>query len=122
MSVAEPMFRINYQSIFFAVRPVDFRKSFNGLCGEVKNTLGADPQSGSLFVFHNKRRDALKLLFWEDDGFWLLYKRLEAGTFELPLVAAGTPSVAIRYEQLQWILAGVEIGSIRMRKRYKKVS
>jgi len=88
----------------------------------VKNTLGADPQSGSLFVFTNKRRDALKLLFWEDDGFWLLYKRLEAGTFELPLVAAGAPSVSISYGQLQWMLAGVELGSISMRKRYKKVS
>jgi transposase len=116
------MFRINYQSIFFAGRPVDFRKSINGLYGEVKNTLGADPQSGSLFVFTNKRRDALKLLFWEDDGFWLLYKRLEAGTFELPLVATGAPSVSISYGQLQWILAGVELGSISLRKRYKKAS
>lgn len=116
------MFRINFQSIFFAARPVDFRKSINGLSGEVKNTLGADPQSGSLFVFINKRRDALKLLFWEDDGFWMLYKRLEAGTFELPLVAAGARSVSIGYGQLQWILAGVELDSISMRKRYKKAS
>ena len=116
------MFRINYQSIFFAACPVDFRKSINGLYGEVKNTLGDDPQSGSLFVFTNKRRDALKLLFWEDDGFWLLYKRLEAGTFELPFVGAGTPSVSISYGQLQWILAGVELGSINLRKRYKRAS
>ena len=101
---------------------MDFRKSINGLCGEVQNTLGADPQSGSLFVFTNKRRDALKLLFWEDDGFWLLYKRLEAGTFELPLVAAGARSVSISYGQLQWILAGVELGSVSMRKRYRKAS
>jgi transposase len=116
------MLRINYQSIFFATCPVDFRKSFNGLCGEVRHTLNADPLSGSLFVFYNKRRDCIKLLFWEGDGYWLLYKRLERGTFEFPGAAVDTASVAISYEQLQWILAGVELGSISLRKRYKRAS
>jgi len=114
------MLRINYQSIFFASRPVDFRKSFNGLCGEIRNNLKADPQSGSLFVFYNRRRDSLKLLFWEGDGFWLLYRRLEAGTFEVPVHQTDTPAVALSYEQLQWILSGVELNSITLRKRYKK--
>lgn len=115
------MLRINYQSIFIAAAPVDFRKSFDGLCGEVRNTLHADPGNGSLFVFYNKRRDCVKMLFWEGDGFWLLYKRLEAGTFELPPIT-GTASVAVSYEQLQWILSGVQLSSIRQRKRYRNAS
>lgn len=116
------MLRINYQSIFFASRPVDFRKSINGLCGEVRTTMKADPLNGSLFVFYNRRRDCLKLLFWEGDGFWLLYRRLEAGTFEIPVHLTDTPAISLSYEQLQWILSGVELNSVTLRKRYKKAS
>ena len=116
------MLRINYQSIFFTSHPVDFRKSINGLCGEIRNTLKADPQSGSLFVFYNRRRDSLKLLFWEGDGFWLLYRRLEAGTFEVPIRLTDASAIDLSYEQLQWILSGVELSSITLRKRYKKAS
>jgi transposase len=116
------MFRINYQSIYFANHPVDFRRSFEGLCGEIRTAMNADPLDGSLYVFYNKRRDSLKLLFWEGDGFWLLYKRLEMGTFELPVKTNDSVSVAISYEQLQWILSGVELNSISLRKRYRKTA
>lgn len=60
------------------------RKSFDGLCGIVRSELKTDPLSGSLFVFCNRRRNMVKLLYWERDGFVIFYKRLERGTFTLP--------------------------------------
>ena len=62
----------------------DMRKSFDGLCGIIRSDLGADPLSGSLFVFVNRRRSKVKLLYWDRDGLALWYKRLEQGCFMLP--------------------------------------
>ena len=62
----------------------DMRKSFDGLCGVIRSELGADPLSGSLFVFVNRRRNMVKLLYWDRDGLVLWYKRLERGGFILP--------------------------------------
>ena len=104
--------------IFIANKPTDFRKCFDGLCGEVRSHLHVDPLNGSLFVFYNKRRDRLKMLVWDNDGFWLLYKRLEQGTFEIPPTQTDSSTVAITSQQLQLILYGIELSSIRKRKRY----
>ena len=70
-------------SIWLCSRPTDMRKAYNGLSGEVREFMGHEPLSGSLFVFVNKRRDRMKILVWEHHGFWLLCKRLEAGRFQL---------------------------------------
>lgn len=110
------------QSIYLSSRPVDFRKCFDGLCGEINDYLGSDPLSGSLFVFYNKGRNRVKMLLWESDGFWLFYKRLEQGTFEIPPVMPDTRSVSLSGEQLQLILSGIELSSVRHRKRYKKAA
>ncbi len=64
--------------------PVDMRRSFDGLECLVRDGLGEDPLSGSLFVFSNRRRDRAKLLLWDGSGFWIWYKRLEEGTFHFP--------------------------------------
>jgi transposase len=105
-------------AIYLSSRPVDFRKQFDGLCGEVLDFMGRDPQDGSLFVFYNKRRDRMKLLWWQSDGFWLFYKRLEAGTFQIPGNVSGGQSVHLTPDQLQLIISGIDLASVKRRKRY----
>lgn len=70
--------------IYLYRAPCDMRKSFDGLCGLVRSELGEDPLSGSLFVFLNRRRNMLKCLYWDRDGFAIWFKRLERGCFHLP--------------------------------------
>lgn len=85
--------------------PCDMRKSFDGLCGLVRSELGVDPLSGSLFVFCNRRRTMVKLLYWDHDGFALWYKRLEQGCFSLPGISATDSRIDRR--QLSMLLEGV---------------
>jgi transposase len=107
-------------SIFLSTRATDMRKSIDGLCGEVQDYIGRDPVDGSLFVFLNRRRDKVKMLWWERDGFWVFYKRLEAGTFQMPQAATGDERQwMLSAAQLQLILCGVDLRSVRMRKRYR---
>jgi len=70
--------------IFVHREPTDMRKSFDGLSALVEGQLHEDPYSGHLFVFINRRRDRIKLLYWDRSGFWLFYKRLERGVFWYP--------------------------------------
>jgi transposase len=74
--------------IYLYRAPCDMRKSFDGLCGLIRSALGADPLSGSLFVFVNRRGNMVKLMYWDRDGFMILFKRLERGRFKLPDMAA----------------------------------
>ena len=67
--------------IYLYRAPCDMRKSFDGLCGLIRSELGAAPLSGSLFVFVNRRRNMVKLIYWDRDGFMILFKRLERGCF-----------------------------------------
>ena len=85
--------------------PCDMRKSFDGLSGLIRSELGADPLSGSLFVFCNRRRNMVKLLYWDRDGFMILYKRLERGCFKLPDIAASDARIDRR--QLNMLLEGI---------------
>lgn len=92
----------------------DMRKGFDGLSGLVREGLSKDPLSGDVFIFFNKRRTHVKLLFWEGDGFSLYHKRLERGTYELPSRA----SVELRSDELMLILQGISLKSVRRRKRF----
>ena len=67
--------------IFLGVKPVDMRKSFNGLSAVVKNELERDPLDGAVYLFSNKRRTLVKIVYWDGTGFWVLSKKLERGTF-----------------------------------------
>jgi transposase len=92
--------------VFLALAPVDGRKSFNGLYTLVKETLQQDPTSGYLFVFTNKRRNRLKILFWDGSGLWLCAKRLEKNVFLWP--SGEGVSRTLRPEQLQVLIHGLE--------------
>jgi transposase len=106
--------------IWLGVEHVDMRKSFDSLAELVRRQLQADPLSGHLFVFRNRHGDRLKLLYWDEDGFVIVYKRLEAGTFHFPTAAAGTRSVSIRAADLLMLLDGVDFASVKRGRRYRR--
>jgi transposase len=103
------------QRYYLYREPADMRRSFDGLCGLVRQGLGRDPLSGDVFVFTNRRRTHIKLLVWDRSGFVLYYKRLEEGTFELPRTSA---SGTLEWRELMLMLEGVSLRSARFRKRY----
>ena len=74
----------NKIKVLVANEPTDFRKTFDGLCGVVREALGEDPLSPALFVFRNRRADQIRILWWDRNGFALWMKRLERGTFRFP--------------------------------------
>lgn len=104
--------------IFFAAGATDMRKGFNGLQGVVTGVLKQDPLSGHLFLFVNRRRDKLKILYWDGDGLAIWYKRLEQGTFQLPKVSVNQQSARIRVDELTMLLRGIDLTSVRRRKRF----
>jgi transposase len=104
--------------IFLAVAPTDMRKNHDGLAALVEHVLQADPLSGHLFVFRNKRADRIKLLYWDGDGYALWYKRLERGTFRFPVVSDGTARVDIASADLTMLLDGVDLSSVKRQKRF----
>ena len=105
--------------IWLSAQPADLRKSFDGLAALVRDGLGGDPLSGHVFVFRNKAADRVKLLVWDEDGYVIYYKRLEAGSFRFPSSSEQT-SVAIRAADLLMLLDGVDLASIRRRPRYRR--
>ena len=107
------------RGIYLYSQPTDMRKGFDGLCGLVRQHFKVPVLSGDLFVFINRRRDKMKLLYWDKDGFVLLYKRLEKGTFELPAMGAKQVCELDRATLLQMI-EGVEIKNIKRRKRWRR--
>lgn len=106
--------------IFLCIEPADLRKSFDGLAQMVREFLGADPLSGHLFVFRNKRSDRLKLLYWDETGYAIWYKRLEMGTFRFPQVPSAGHGVEMRAADLTMILDGVDLGSVKRQRRYRR--
>ncbi|QVL33838.1 IS66 family insertion sequence element accessory protein TnpB [Telmatocola sphagniphila] len=112
---------LNYTSakILLCVTPTDMRKSFDGLAALAREHLKSDPLSGTWFVFRNKRADKLKLLYWDKDGYVIWQKRLEAGTFEMPQIAADAAGVSISSSDLALILSGIDLSSVRRRKRFE---
>jgi transposase len=106
--------------IWLGTAPVDLRRSFDGLAEQVRQHLHNDPLSGHVFVFRNKRGDRVKLLYWDEDGFVIVYKRLEEGTFRWPAVAADQGSVTLRAAELAMLLDGVDWSQAQRSKRYRR--
>mgnify|MGYP001555345224 FL=1 len=107
------------QRYFLYRAPTDMRKGFAGLSGLVRRHINHELLSGDVFIFINRRRDRIKLLMWDVTGFALYYKQLERGTFELPDTNEND-SLELTWSDLVMLLEGVEIKSIKRRKRYRK--
>lgn len=112
--------RLGQGRIFLAPGATDMRKSFNGLSGLVRSRLAEDPLSGDLFVFCNRGKNRLKILFFDSTGLWVLAKRLERGTFDWPAELAGRERIELYYEKLLLILGGLEAGELAERKRWRR--
>jgi transposase len=93
--------------VWLATVPVDMRKSFDSLAEVVRSFLGQDPQSGNLFVFRNKAGHLVKILWWDQNGLAIFYKRLEKNEFRFP--KANTVATEISREQLLKLLSGCAI-------------
>jgi transposase len=106
--------------VFLYTPPTDLRKGFDALCGLVTTAFAQDPTSGHLFLFVNRRRDRLKILYWDRDGLAIWYKRLEKGLFQLPTVGPNAVSIEVSPIQLILILSGIDLRSARQRKRYQR--
>jgi transposase len=106
--------------IFFCVQPADMRRSFDGLSRMAEEHLSKNVLGGGLFVFVNKRRDRVKLLWFDGDGYCLFYKRLEEGIFEMPAVGEDAACVALSATELAMLLGGIDLASARRRKRYRR--
>ena len=110
------------QPIHLCCTPIDMRKSFDGLCGIITNSFKKDPTLDGIFAFVNKQRNKMKLLFWDCHGYWLFYKRLETGRFQMPSADStdmDPEALQITMEQLMLIIEGIDLTSVRRRKRYK---
>jgi transposase len=104
--------------IFLCTRSTDLRKSFDGLSGLVQECFRQDLLTGHLFLFLNRRRDRIKILYFDRDGLAIWYKRLETGSFQLPQVAGGD-GIEIQPAQLAMLLSGIDLRTARQRKRFQ---
>ena len=104
--------------IYLHADPVNLHFAFDRLANLVREEMGQDPLSGHLFVFRNRRGDRVKLLFWDDDGYAIVYKRLEKGVFRFPTAAANTRAVQVSVSDLSLLLWGIEPDSVRRHKRF----
>lgn len=105
--------------IFLAREPVDLRKSFDGLSNVTRFVIGQDPLCGHLFVFLNKRRNRVKILVWDRNGFWLLCKRLEKGRFVFQNTQDGKKHVELEAAELSLMLEGYDLRGARIRPRWE---
>jgi transposase len=104
--------------IYLYAKPADMRKSFNGLHALVEAEFHRDIRSGDLFVFLNRRLDRIKLIHWDRDGLAIWMKRLERGTFQRPRCASDAAQVEMDATELTLLLEGIELTSVKRRRRY----
>ena len=103
--------------IFLCTRPTDMRKGFDGLTGLVQECFDQELLTGHLFLFLNRRRDRIKILYFDRDGLAIWYKRLEAGSFEIPRTSE-RDGIELQGTQLALILSGIDLTTARQRKRF----
>jgi transposase len=104
--------------VYLAAGPTDMRKAVNGLMVLVSDVLEADPFSSHLFVFCNRLRDKIKILYWHNNGFWLFYRRLEKQRFWWP-ADGNHASIEITSRELSWLLEGLDVTQVKAHKMAK---
>ena len=108
--------------LYLATAPTDLRRSYNGLSALVEGSFGLDARNGDLFIFLNRRATQVRILFWERDGYCILMKRLEEGTFRRVKTAQGKDVVEVDAGELAMLLEGIDAPKVTRRKRYKAPS
>ena len=116
--LTRPPVHAHGSQLFLYGKDVDMRRSFDGLLAIVQNEFMRDILQGDVFLFLNRRRDRIKILWWDGDGMAIFMKRLEAGTYQRPIPAADQVSLLMDRTQLDLLLAGIELTSVKRRKRY----
>jgi transposase len=106
--------------VYLCTCPCDMRKSFDGLHGLVTDALQLDAFAGHLFVFANRRRDRVKILYWDRDGFAVWAKRLEQGTYAMPFDDSEERRREITAQELGALLSGIDLHQAKRRRRYRR--
>jgi transposase len=109
-------------TVYVATAPVNLRQSFDRLAGIVRNELGGDPRAEAAFVFHNRRRTHLKILWHDHRGYCQLYQRLDRGVYRIPLaIPAGAPQVVVSRSELEVLFEGIDTAALRAARRVRRV-
>jgi len=106
--------------VYVCLAPCDMRHSFDGLHALVRDHLGLDPFAGHLYLFASRRRDRLKIFYWDRDGFAVWSKRLEEGTYAIPSAEPPTRRIEMTPEELGALLSGIDLSTATRRKRYRR--
>lgn len=106
------------ETIYVATEPVNMHLSFDRLAGIVRQQLGGDPRGEAAYVFHNRRRTLVKILWHEPTGYWIFYKRLHRGAYRIPLaIPEGTTRVKASRREVELLLEGIDAKAMRAAKR-----
>ena len=108
--------------VYLCTSPCDMRRSFDGLHALVTGAMQLDAFAGHLFVFANRRKDRVKILYWDRDGFAVWAKRLEEGTYAMPFAEADELRREITAQELGALLSGIDLSTAKRRKRYRRGS
>ena len=108
--------------VYLCTSPCDMRRGFDGLHALVTNAMQLDAMAGHLFVFSNRRRDRVKILYWDRDGFAVWAKRLEEGTYAMPFAGEDDARREITAQELGALLSGIDLSLAKRRKRYQRKS
>jgi transposase len=108
--------------VYLCLIPCDMRRSFDGLHTLVKDHLQLDAFAGHLYVFTNRRKDRLKILYWDRDGFAIWAKRLEDGCYVIPSGESGSRRIEVTIQELGALLSGIDLSTATRHKRYRRAS
>lgn len=108
--------------VYLCLTPTDMRRSFDGLHALVRDHLQLDAFAGHLYIFSNRRKDRLKVLYWDRDGFAVWAKRLEEGSFAIPSAEPGSTRIEITTEELAAVLSGIDLQQATRHKRYRRTA